>query len=104
MGNTPSLARIFDTQGSHKSAMFPLERVSPARAGEGERYWARVLSPTVNQVLPFRGIDRVLWEEMIANKTEAPRTTTLRAKVLWMMQSGNQSESVSQLLHFFCDV
>ena len=30
-----------------------------------ERWWARVLSPTLNCVLPFGGIDRIRWTTML---------------------------------------
>ena len=94
----PTIGRIFARVGPHTSTMLPIERVIPERAGERERFWARVHAPTVNAVTPFGGIDRILWEEIVSKSCETPEGKSLKAKALWLLDHPSALDCASLLL------
>ena len=62
---------------------------------EQERYWARVLAPTVNLVVPFGGVHRFLLDEITAGELESPDSHSRRDKIQWVLRAGVDSFDLS---------
>ena len=103
-GELPSLARVLARHGCHKVTIFPLERVTDENASERERFWERVLSPTLNQKIPYGGVDRLTWEFLTSDGIESPENKTLKSRTEFMMRRDLGPNDLSSAWEFLCQV
>ena len=88
LGRIPSPPRLFARCGMGCMTMYPVERVNPQVARQGERFWDRAYASTANQKTPFGGVDRPVWEMISNEKTYMCEMKTLKAKALYISAKG----------------
>ena len=65
-GKLPSLARMMANHGPAPVTIVGVQTVPDHQhGGQPERWWARVVAPTLNRVLLFGGIDRIRWTSIL---------------------------------------
>ena len=87
---TPGIARLMARDGLSSTSVLTVNKV-PANIVGGcmERRWVRMLGLTSNQRLPFGGIDKMTWENILNKPLPTTRGTH---SVLWKIINSN-SES-----------
>ena len=103
-GKLPSLARVLARHGSHNVTIVPLEQVSSSEACERERFWDRVLSPTLNQKVPYGGLDPLTWEFLATDRVEAPEQRTLKHNTEFLLKKELGPQDISSVLEFMCQI
>ena len=79
-GKLPSLARMMARHGPAPVTIVGLQTVPDHQhGGQRERWWARVLAPTLNRVLPFGGIDRIRWTSILHGRQLGAQSGSMTA-------------------------
>ena len=98
-GKLPSLERLLARNGPAPATIFPLQKVRPdTHGGQPERWWVRVLAPTLNKVLPFGGTDRLRWEALLQQKQPTTEYRTLTAWIQDIVNAQGQGYSAEHAL------
>ena len=93
------MARLLARNGPAPATIFPLQKVRPdTHGGQPERWWVRVLAPTLNKVLPFGGTDRLRWEALLQQKQPTAEYRTLTAWIQDIVNAQGQGYSAEHAL------
>ena len=99
LGKLPSLARLVARNGPAPATIFPLQKVKPdTHGGQPERWWVRVLAPTLNKVLPFGGTDRLRWEALLQQTQPTAENSTVTAWIQDIVNAQGQGYSAEHAL------
>ena len=98
-GKLHSLGRLLARNGPAPATIFPLQKVKPdTHGGQLERWWVRVLAPTLNKVLPFGGLDRLRCKALLQQKQSTPQNRTLTASIQDILNAQGQGYSAEHAL------
>ena len=102
-GKLPSLARAMAMKGPRSFTMSLLQETPASStitsgANAAEKHWDWLLGPNLNSRTPFGGAQRVNWQILLHNKLDRPETTSLKDRVLLMVQGGTAHAPLEDLL------
>ena len=66
--------------------------------------WDRVLAPTLNQRVPFGGLNRLTWEFISANKIPGEQHRTMQSKAEFLISKTFTAAELSTVLEFMTQV
>ena len=103
-GKLPSLAQVLSREGAARASILGLQLVpETTHAGGPERWWIHVLSPTLNQVLPFGGLDRMRYNSVLNRSHHTAQEKSMKSLILDVVNSQARTFSADELVSLATD-
>ena len=103
-GKLPCLTKVLAHEGVARVSILGLQLVPEhTHAGGPEGWWVHVLSPTLNQVLPFGGLDGMRWNSLLNRSHQSSQETSMKSLIQDIVNSHGRAFSADELPSFAID-